>query len=237
MNKAFTLSEVLITLGIIGVVASMTLPAIIQKFQEEQLVTGFKKTYSSLENAYMLVINEHGNYNSWSRLAPEYERDEQGNIIKDQHGNAHDITRYLNAENIFQKFKPYIKILKECKSNESGCFPDKISYYFKKGESNLVNAQFGIRKFAVLADGTSIGFLSSGAIYFDVNGLKKPNVVGKDIFQVQLGEKGIETYDNRQGDVKCYTNEWTCSTWVLANDNLDYLHCNDLSWKGKNKCK
>ena len=45
-TKAFTLAEVLITLGIIGIVAAMTLPAIIQKQQDKITVTKLKKMYS-----------------------------------------------------------------------------------------------------------------------------------------------------------------------------------------------
>lgn len=55
---AFTLAEVLITLGIIGIVAAMTLPALIQKNNSIALETAFKKSYSNLYNAYMMVIAE-----------------------------------------------------------------------------------------------------------------------------------------------------------------------------------
>jgi len=50
-KHAFTLSETLITLGILGVVDSMTLPAVVNKYQEKVLVTQVKKTYSELQNA------------------------------------------------------------------------------------------------------------------------------------------------------------------------------------------
>lgn len=46
MKKAFTLAEVLITLGIIGVVASMTMPSLISKYQERVFVERLKQTYS-----------------------------------------------------------------------------------------------------------------------------------------------------------------------------------------------
>lgn len=45
-KNAFTLAEVLITLGIIGVVAAMTLPALINKTKNKELHTAFLKTYS-----------------------------------------------------------------------------------------------------------------------------------------------------------------------------------------------
>lgn len=46
MKNGFTLAEVLITLGIIGVVAAMTMPTLIQKNQDKELISRIKKTYS-----------------------------------------------------------------------------------------------------------------------------------------------------------------------------------------------
>ncbi len=51
MKKAFTLAEVLITLGIIGIVAAMTLPTLIAKHRLKVLHTQFLKAYSDLNNA------------------------------------------------------------------------------------------------------------------------------------------------------------------------------------------
>lgn len=48
---AFTLAEVLITLGIIGIVAAMTLPALINKYQQKQTITQLQKVYSVLNQA------------------------------------------------------------------------------------------------------------------------------------------------------------------------------------------
>ena len=51
-KSAFTLAEVLITLGIIGVVAAMTLPVLTQKYQKMVLKNQYKKVYSTLSQAY-----------------------------------------------------------------------------------------------------------------------------------------------------------------------------------------
>lgn len=51
IEKAFTLAEVLITLGIIGIVAAMTLPVVMTKVDEIVLKNQFKKTYSLLSQA------------------------------------------------------------------------------------------------------------------------------------------------------------------------------------------
>ena len=47
---AFTLAEVLITLGIIGVVAALTLPTLISNYKKQTYVTGLQKAYSVLNN-------------------------------------------------------------------------------------------------------------------------------------------------------------------------------------------
>ena len=60
MKKAFTLAEVLITLGIIGIVAAMTLPALIQKNSEKEIIAKLKKFNSTMDQAFMLAKNENG---------------------------------------------------------------------------------------------------------------------------------------------------------------------------------
>ena len=51
---AFTLAEVLITLGIIGVVAALTLPSVVAHYKEKVLVTQVQKAYSEMQNALKL---------------------------------------------------------------------------------------------------------------------------------------------------------------------------------------
>ena len=50
-KKAFTLSEVLITLGIIGMVAALTMPAVIANYQKQETVSRLQKVYSVLSQA------------------------------------------------------------------------------------------------------------------------------------------------------------------------------------------
>ena len=98
-NKwAFTLAEVLITLGIIGVVAAMTLPTLIQKYQEKVTVNKLKKMYSVLSQAYNL-----------------YRIDNELEIIP---------YTAEGAEKAFNIFKPYLKIATDCGTTNSaaGCF-------------------------------------------------------------------------------------------------------------------
>ena len=54
--KGFTLAEVLITLGIIGVVAAMTMPTLINSTQGAQYKTAYKKALSVLSQAIVMNI-------------------------------------------------------------------------------------------------------------------------------------------------------------------------------------
>lgn len=58
-NRAFTLSEVLITLGIIGVVAAMTLPNLIMKYEKQKTVEQLKVAYSLLSQAVSNSVAEN----------------------------------------------------------------------------------------------------------------------------------------------------------------------------------
>ena len=59
-NKAFTLAEVLITLGIIGVVAAMTLPAVITNVQKKVVENQIKVFNSTINNAFKMAQAEYG---------------------------------------------------------------------------------------------------------------------------------------------------------------------------------
>lgn len=68
MNKrfAFTLAEVLITLGIIGVVAALTLPTLIQNYKKQEIETKLAKIYSVMNQAIKLSEVEYGDPSNWT---------------------------------------------------------------------------------------------------------------------------------------------------------------------------
>ncbi|MDR1327174.1 MAG: type II secretion system GspH family protein [Heliobacteriaceae bacterium] len=63
--RGFTLAEVLITLGIIGVVAALTMPVLIQNYRKHNVETRLKKVYSVMNQAANMVISERGDYENW----------------------------------------------------------------------------------------------------------------------------------------------------------------------------
>jgi len=64
---AFTLAEVLITLGIIGVIAALTIPTLIKKTNDKETIVALKKAYSILSSSYTLAVQENGSPETWTK--------------------------------------------------------------------------------------------------------------------------------------------------------------------------
>lgn len=161
--EGFTLAEVLITLGIIGIVAALTIPALVANYEKKQTVTQLRKVYADLNNAVRLSEVDNGPMQTW-----EYSQ------IK--------ITSYEDAVPFIQKYYlPYFKSAKLLKKTEledyviipSMTEPDKNTGW--------------VTNFMVLNNGVIFSFffnVPSGYIWClaDINGTQKPNKVGRDIF-------------------------------------------------------
>ncbi|MDR1327404.1 MAG: prepilin-type N-terminal cleavage/methylation domain-containing protein, partial [Heliobacteriaceae bacterium] len=66
-RAGFTLTEVLITLGIIGVVAALTMPALIQKHKRQEVSVRLKKFNSTMSQALIFAEAEYGDAREWDR--------------------------------------------------------------------------------------------------------------------------------------------------------------------------
>ncbi len=65
IKKGFTLAEVLITLGIIGVVSALTIPTLIANHQKEVVATSLRKAYAELNLALQMAISDYGDISTW----------------------------------------------------------------------------------------------------------------------------------------------------------------------------
>ncbi|MDR1327274.1 MAG: type II secretion system GspH family protein [Heliobacteriaceae bacterium] len=226
-KTAFTLAEVVITVGIIGIVAALTMPSLITKYREKELVVQTKKAYSIISQAFLMMRNE---------------------------------SEMPNTDNIIDALAPYIKIAKNCgRQADLGCFAQNSSY--QNGTPSKIDSRTDISKI-VLADGMSVSFqindvdckdsVSHGTVknicgwmLIDANGTRKPNQYGVDTFEILILSDRILPYGTQDDAIsfpeRCNKNTAGggngCAAWVIINENLDYLHCDDLSWNGKTKCK
>ncbi len=223
-KPAFTLAEVLITLGIIGVVAAMTLPVVVNKYQEQVTVSKVKKFYSLINQALLMAIDENGTVDEW------------GFIEND--ANAEDGEYPQRSNKLFSYFKPYLKIIKDC-GNESGCIGSGT--YLRFNGVSQVNYDSDKRYYKViLADGSYMwmrrdldspnsickgadgGLNTCGNIWLDVNGKKPPNTIGKDTFYFVILKNTIMPAAN--DDCKNGGGGWGCASYILQHGNMKYLY-------------
>jgi len=157
----FTLAEVLITLGIIGVVVAMTMPVLIQKHRSYVLHKQFLKSYSNLCQTVLFMKND---------LGIENFRDEFAVF------NAEKL-EYTNADYFYKEFDKYLKIVEKVPN-----------YDIKSYDNSHIDKSRVLSRQALylLPDGSSIGrSVEDTRIYFyiDVNSPQKgPNRLGFDIF-------------------------------------------------------
>ncbi len=249
-KAAFTLAEVLITLGIIGVVAAMTIPTLITDYQEKQTVTKLTDAYAIMSNAYALAKVEKGPISGWFpnlKPAGPLEIDEETGEV------TFDENRIKNAEAFHDLLGSYLKVVSRCNGSDQSCPKYDHVYVLNGAEKKTDLKHFSTSNLAngiIIRGGTlaiPCNTTSCGDFSIDINGLKGPNTFGKDIFYFYMKSDGIvpigkdddpvrpfEDYCNM--DANNEYNGYGCAAWVIYNKNMDYLHCNDLSWDGKHKC-
>ena len=212
--RGFTLAEVLITLVIIGVIAAMTIPTLMNKTNKQEYVVGLKKAYSTLAQVTNKIIAENGNpkcsIGGWA---------------------------CSNAE-IFDMYKRYLSKAKECPAG-GDCMTQQYRFLVGTGKKNFKNDAT-----LVLPDGMQIGIVGidencegvdagneKGCFWFrvDVNGMKKPNIFGRDAFQLVVKETGLVPAgcdaEIRTGSTPreaCVAAGWQCACTVLSEGKMDY---------------
>ena len=92
---AFTLAEVLITLGIIGVVAAMTMPALIQNHRNKVVETRLEKFYSTMNQAVLLSEAANGDKKEWFEDLTGAQLDDDGKPIAGTSGVENWFNKYL----------------------------------------------------------------------------------------------------------------------------------------------
>lgn len=185
MKKGFTLAEVLITLGIIGIVAALTIPTLMNNIQDNEFKNKLKKEYSVLAQAQQLIAQENGGQFA-TTLA-----------------SCTDAIPHGCFRGVFEQKLSYIKECTEyvggATTSSSGCFaaPAYINYLSGTAQNDYIS-NWG-QASLVLKDGTSLVFdLESntctftiggliapercGYIKVDVNGVQPPNTWGRDIY-------------------------------------------------------
>lgn len=191
MNKqnhkpAFTLAEVLVTLAIIGVVASLTVPNIVKNYQDAALKAAWKKNFSDISQAFKMLATDNG-----------------GSLKGICASGAH-------ISCLSGKLLPYLRAAKTCGYEEvyGSCWnlaADTTDFIGEAG--NYDEQEYAL----VLSSGAFLNMgwrWSADCSYFtgsetlrwcssilvDVNGFKGPNRMGKDIFGMRILENRVVAF-------------------------------------------
>ena len=186
-KHGFTLAEILITLTVIGVVAALTIPTLLQNTNQAELKTALKRDFADLSQATEMIKIDAG-----------------GSLVNAfKNGAGGD----LDDENLKNAYKSKLSIIKDCSGPSNmggsgqgakidGCWHADNNWKYLNG-TLLTTLQYpGL----ILSNGTlmllginksdctypAASYTKCGAISFDVNGFKPPNMYGKDIFQVNI---------------------------------------------------
>ena len=167
-SKGFTLAEVLITLGIIGIVAAITMPTLIQNYQKKEAAIRLEQAYSIISQAVKMSELANGPIEYWE-------------INKTN--NSGDTTTTKTFVEYY--IKPYIKNINSIQMKTSG-MPYEYYYYTRDGK--LVTGGGHTHYSLALVNGVYLHFNASYGtsnkidIRIDTNGEKRPNIIGRDTF-------------------------------------------------------
>lgn len=178
-KKAFTLSEVLITIVIIGIVVAITLPTLITNYQKKQTVARLKKIYSEIAQAFTLAETEYGSMENWDYRNFPYGDDSQ---------EVYFVKNYIlsNLETI--KVCSGAAAITECRDGSS---------FVKSLDGRNALSASARTTYVITASGYDIFFSPGGPsnlsltskytphihMFVDIDGPRKgKNIIGKDIF-------------------------------------------------------
>ncbi len=183
-KPAFTLAEILITLGIIGIVAALTIPTLMSSIQNRQLEVGLKNAYSTLTQALKMYEQDNGYPLTSSNVGSRKLKSILMKYIK----NVKDCG--WGQSDIQKSCMPNIAYAKDSQNYEfymnydgTDVLDEQFYSYFDDGQFVMNNGML------VLLENVSTNRYTF--ISVDVNGhKKKPNRLGHDLFMFQLMDDG-----------------------------------------------
>ncbi len=212
--KGFTLAEVLIVLAIIGVVAALTIPTLMQNYQKKVIVTNLQKTIALLDAGFRNMMVDEGIYDDISQTQI-YKNTTNGDYMQ----NDPIFTKYFKSHykdgDLFQCEKIQSSFYAQCTSNCTDiCRTEQYTDEYVAQWPHLAGqsyqaCQIYIEPALIYHNNSSPLILNNGVlvwiyntnytavneeiaslIYVDVNGKKGPNQYGYDIQKLGLKYNG-----------------------------------------------
>jgi len=223
----FTLAEVLITLGIIGVVAALTIPTLMANNQKQEYVTRLKKAYTNFNQVINQITIDKGSPGDLS-----------GTGIFDTG---------TDSVTLYDEVVKYFNVIKECRaSGDRGCGSNSVSFNYDRPGSFTTTSDFGFS--FITSDGMTIqlynfanvGFPNCSRqcssdpnnkaaktcanVTFDINGLKGPNSRGRDIFYFYITNKNGPALVPLGGKDVLETSDYNETHWADDPQNPSFCY-------------
>ena len=207
-HAAFTLAEVLITLGIIGIVAAMTIPTLLKNYQEKVMVTKVKQAHSQLMNAIQLYTAK----NNCANLLCLFDVNKTSDEVAAELASVLKTAKVCTASNN-EKYCKYYDIKSNKPYLKDGVYTtaDGIYNYGRLYLSNGVIFQVKMNTQCVFTyeeiirdeNGNQIGTKpvttnNCGYIYVDINNIDEPNQIGADIYRYDIKATGEIVPNNKK---------------------------------------
>lgn len=204
--KAFTLAEILITMGIVGVIAALTVPDLVSDYQNKAMAVKARKSVNDFETTLDQYLTAEGK-----------QRFSQTTVI--------------TSKNLDSFVKENFRVIKTCSAKSSGCFASENYISI----DNKTSAKFECSKQSyILADSSAICISPAymGTMYvitnisIDVNGPAEPNIGGRDMFSFAYGnilaQKDEVLGGNATNCEKSYTGAGCIAKLQQNNWKMDY---------------
>lgn len=226
MKKGFTLAEVLITLGIIGVVAAMTLPTLIQNYKKQVYANGAKKGLNTITNLMSKIQADEGvsDFTATSLFsegvcAITYANN-RGQIDFSANNGCEEL--YGNPTAIEKIIPKYIKTVKICKGTDCKEIAEHTDFeygllpHIQKNWSTKIMGVYSTDGMIYYVFPTEAGL----SFIYDINGEKGPNESGRDLFAVSYCRSGEIGYSDYL--TSCYSNDSYLYRLISNGWKMDY---------------
>ena len=175
-RKAFTIVEIALVIFVILMVASIFIPLNITNIEQAERIAKWKNTFEEAKYSFELLKA-------------------QDKKLFELNGNA-------TSKQVFDKIKPYLNIEE---NNVSSDYFKNYKYTFLNGKRVNKLSNYYVDEFTLLKSDIIIGFrlneglnndesIPYGIMLFDINGLKKPNKIGVDIFGINIYPNKIKAF-------------------------------------------
>ena len=190
-HAGFTLAEVLITLGIIGVVSAITIPSLMTKIQKRQLETQIKANYSSIQQAIKFADYDDVSYDTGFKDADDASMKNWFDTILGKHLKVESLC--INKAGCWHKGGIVKDLLGDgplwSGNSDVGIGGNIITFRTAKGAYYNLNGYLDSHSYNYF--GVKSSTKDVLVFYFDANGDRKPNRIGKDIYIMVWTDKGL----------------------------------------------